>query len=244
MKQILNRLINATWWIVAQARQRLKRLLPHQLQAMRKYLIAGLLVWIPLGITFLVIKAIVDFLDKTLLLLPDTYQPANLFGFNIPGLGVVFAILLVLATGMFLANLVGKRIIATWENVLARIPIVRNLYSAVKQIMEAILATDAKSFRSVLLVEYPRKGVWSLALMTSDDLGEVQDKTEADVVSVFIPTTPNPTSGFVLLVPKREVIFLEMSVEEGLKMIISMGVVVPDTTKYRAAKQTPKSSLP
>jgi uncharacterized membrane protein len=211
---------------------------------MRKYLIAGLLVWIPLGITFLVIKAVVGFLDKILLLLPDAYQPANVFGFNIPGLGVVFAVLLVLATGMILANLVGKRIIAAWENVLARIPIVRNLYSAVKQIMEALLATDAKSFRSVLLVEYPRKGVWSLALMTSDDLGEVQDKTESDVVSVFIPTTPNPTSGFVLMVPRREVIFLEMSVEEGLKMIISMGVVVPDAAKYRAAKQAPKASLP
>lgn len=245
MKQILNRLTNAIWWTVARLRQKLMRpLLSHHLQAMRKYLIAGLLVWIPLGITFLVIKAVVGFLDKILLLLPDVYQPANVFGFNIPGLGVVFAVLLVLATGMILANLVGKRIIAAWEKVLARIPIVRNLYSAVKQIMEALLATDAKSFRSVLLVEYPRKGVWSLALMTSDDLGEVQDKTESDVVSVFIPTTPNPTSGFVLMVPKREVIFLDMSVEEGLKMIISMGVVVPDATKYRAARQAAKASLP
>ena len=204
---------------------------------MRKYLIAGLLVWMPLGITFLVVRAVVGFLDKLVLVLPDAYQPSNLFGFNIPGLGVLIAIALVLATGMFMANLLGRRLIHAWESVLARIPLVRSIYTGVKQVMEAVLAADAKSFRKVLLVEYPRKGVWSLAFMTSSDLGEVQDKTAADVVSVFVPTTPNPTSGFVLMVPEHEVIYLDMSVEDGLKMIISMGVVVPDSTLYRLKQQ-------
>jgi len=194
---------------------------------MKKYLIAGLLVWMPLGITFLVVRAIVGFLDRTLLLLPQAYQPDILLGIHIPGLGVLLAVVLVLATGMVVANFLGKRIVAAWESLLARIPLVRTLYAGIKQIMEAVLATDAKSFSKVLLLEYPRKGVWSFAFMTSDSLGEVQDKTDLKVISVFIPTTPNPTSGFVLMVPADDVVELEMSVEDGLKMIISMGVVVP-----------------
>lgn len=205
---------------------------------MRKYLIAGLLVWMPLGITFLVIRAIVGFLDKTLLLLPAHLQPDNLLGVHIPGLGVLLAIFLVLATGMIVANLLGRRLVNTWESLLSRIPLVRTLYAGVKQIMEAVLAADAKSFRRVLLVEYPRKGVWSLAFMTSDNLGEVQDKTSNKVISVFIPTTPNPTSGFVLMVPEQDVIELEMSVEEGLKMIISMGVVVPKRRKEQLTAES------
>lgn len=198
---------------------------------MKKYLIAGLLVWMPLGITFLVVRAIVDFLDRSLLLLPHAYQPDNLLGFHIPGFGVVLAVTMVLATGMIVANFLGRRIVAAWESLLARIPVVRNLYAGIKQVLEAVLAADGKSFRKVLLVEYPRKGVWSLAFMTSSDLGEVQEKTAGDVVSVFIPTTPNPTSGFVLMVQKSEVIEMDMTVEEGLKMIISMGVAVPKYNK-------------
>ncbi|PCJ31998.1 MAG: hypothetical protein COA90_04535 [Gammaproteobacteria bacterium] len=198
---------------------------------MKKYLIAGLLVWMPLGVTFLVVRAIVGFLDRTLLLLPQEYQPDNLLGIHIPGLGVLLSIILVLATGMIVANLLGRRLVGAWESLLARIPLVRSLYAGIKQIMEAVLASDGKSFRKVLLVEYPRKGVWSLAFMTSDNLGEVQAKTGVDVVSVFIPTTPNPTSGFVLMIPKNEVVELDMAVEDGLKMIISMGVVVPPWEK-------------
>jgi len=198
---------------------------------MRKYLIAGLLVWMPLGITFLVVRAIVDFLDRSLLLIPEAYRPDSLLGFHVPGIGVVLSVILVLATGMIVANLLGKRIVAAWESLLARIPVVRNLYAGVKQILEAMLSTNGESFRKVLLIEYPRKGVWSFGFKTSDDLGEVQDKTGEHVVSVFIPTTPNPTSGFVLLVPESDVIELDMSVEDGLKMIISMGVVVPSWKK-------------
>jgi uncharacterized membrane protein len=209
---------------------------------MKKYLIAGLLVWMPLGITFLVIRVVVGFLDSMLLLLPKPYQPESLIGFNIPGLGVVLAVLLVLTTGMIVANLLGKRLILAWESLLARIPLVRTLYAGVKQIMEAVLATDAKSFRKVLLVEYPRKGLWSLALLTSDNLGEVQAKTGSDVVSVFVPTTPNPTSGFVIMVPKKDVIELDMAVEDGLKMIISMGVVVPDWQKEQLLQQSEQTA--
>ncbi|MAX53000.1 MAG: hypothetical protein CMH22_13570 [Methylophaga sp.] len=204
---------------------------------MRKYLIAGLLVWMPLGITFLVIRAIVGFLDQTLLLLPHVYQPDNLLGFHIPGLGVLLAVVLVLATGMIVANLLGRRLVNAWESLLSRIPLVRTLYAGIKQILEAVLTTDGQSFRRVLLVEYPRKGVWSLAFMTSDQLGEVQEKTQSEVMSVFIPTTPNPTSGFVLMLPKEDVIELDMTVEQGLKMIISMGVVVPDWKKEQLHKQ-------
>lgn len=204
---------------------------------MRKYLIAGLLVWMPLGITFLVIRAIVGFLDKSLLLLPEAYQPDTLLGFHLPGLGVVLAVVLVLTTGMIMANLLGRRLVNAWESLLSRIPLVRTLYAGIKQIMEAVLATDAKSFRRVLLVEYPRRGVWSLAFMTTDQLGEVQQKTETDVIGVFIPTTPNPTSGFVLMVPADEVIELDMSVEQGLKMIISMGTVVPDWQRETLLKK-------
>ena len=194
---------------------------------MRKYIIAGLLVWMPLGITFLVIRAIVGLLDRTLLLLPEPYQPDNLLGMHIPGLGVLLAAILVLTTGMIVANFLGKRLVVAWEHFLARIPLVRSLYAAIKQIMEAVLSTDAQSFRKVLLIEYPRKGVWSLAFLTSDNLGEVQAKTSSEVISVFIPTTPNPTSGFIIMVPKDDVIELDMAVEDGLKMIISLGVAVP-----------------
>ena len=194
---------------------------------MRKYLIAGLLVWMPLGVTFLVIRAIVGLLDSTLLLLPEGYHPDQLLGIHIPGIGVLLAIILVLVTGMIVANFLGKRIILFWEQLLAKIPLVRSLYAAIKQIMEAVLSTDAQSFRKVLLIEYPRKGLWSLAFMTSENLGEVQSKTAKTVISVFIPTTPNPTSGFIIMVPSDDVVELNMSVEDGLKMIISLGVAVP-----------------
>lgn len=194
---------------------------------MRKYLIAGLLVWMPLGVTFLVIRAIVGLLDGTLLLLPEGYHPDQLLGIHIPGIGVLLAIILVLVTGMVVANFLGKRIILFWEQLLAKIPLVRSLYAAIKQIMEAVLSTDAQSFRKVLLIEYPRKGLWSLAFMTSENLGEVQSKTAKAVISVFIPTTPNPTSGFIIMVPSDDVVELNMSVEDGLKMIISLGVAVP-----------------
>ena len=151
---------------------------------MRKYLIAGLLVWIPLGITFLVIRAIVGLLDRILLLLPEVYQPENMLGIHIPGLGVLLAVFLVLATGMIVANLLGKRLIFTWEKFLARIPLVRSLYAGIKQIMEAILSSEAKSFRKVLLIEYPRKGIWAVGFATKENDGEIAHKVQKKLLNV------------------------------------------------------------
>lgn len=198
---------------------------------LRRYLIAGLLVWLPLGVTVLVIKLLVGTMDRTLLLLPERYQPEVLFGFAIPGLGLVLSILVVLITGMLVANLFGRRLVALWEALLARIPLVRSVYSAVKQLAETMFSSSGQSFRKVLLIEYPRKGLWTVAFQTGTGVGEAQRKTGREVINVYVPTTPNPTSGFFLMVPKDEVVELDMSVDDGLKMIISMGVVVPNGSK-------------
>jgi uncharacterized membrane protein len=197
---------------------------------MKKYLIAGLLVWIPLGITLLVIKLLVDVTDKTLLLLPAQYQPEILFGFKVPGLGVVLSTIIVLVTGMIVANFFGRSLVAMWENFLARIPFVNKIYTGVKQVMETVLSSQGQAFRKVLLIEYPRKGIWTLAFQTSADTGEAHYQIDQDLVNIFVPTTPNPTSGFFLMIPREDVIELEMSVDDGLKKIISMGVVVPKWT--------------
>ena len=194
----------------------------------RKYLIAGLLVWVPLGVTVLVIKLLVDIMDRSLLLLPPTWRPDALFGFHLPGVGVVLSVLVVIATGIIAANLLGRRLVALWESLLARIPLVRTVYLGAKQVVETVFSTSNQSFRKVLLIEYPRRGLWCLALQTGTGLGEVEGRTGKDVVAVFVPTTPNPTSGFVLIVPREDAIELDMSVDEGLKFIISMGVAVPE----------------
>jgi len=194
---------------------------------MKRYLIAGLLVWVPLGVTFMVIKFLVDLLDKTMLLIPAQYRPEALFGMHIPGLGVLIAAVIVLGTGMFVAHLFGNKLVDVWERFLARIPLVRSIYASVKQLMETVFSSGGQSFRKVLMIEYPRKGLWTLALQSSSDIGEAQAKTGEDVINVFVPTTPNPTSGFFIIVPKKDIIELEMSVDDGLKMIMSAGVVVP-----------------
>lgn len=194
---------------------------------LRRYLIAGLLLWIPLGITFLVTRFLVGLMDQTLLLLPARYQPEVLLGFHVPGLGLVLTFLLLLVTGMLVANLLGRRLLEFWERMLNRIPFVRTIYGGAKNFAETVLSDQGNAFSKVLLVEYPKEGVWSLAFKTSDKLGEVQAKTGKEVVCVFVPTTPNPTSGFIILVPRDEVIELDMEVDQALKMIISLGVVVP-----------------
>ena len=196
------------------------------LASLRRYLIAGLLVWLPLAATILVLRGLVGFLDRTLLLLPEAYRPDALLGFHIPGLGVVLTFLVLLITGVIAANLFGKQLVRAWEALLDRIPLVRSIYSAVKQLAETMFS-NGQSFRKVLLIEYPRKGTWTLAFQTSADVGEAQLKTGRDVINVYVPTTPNPTSGFFLMIPKEEVVELEMSVDEGLRMLISMGAIVP-----------------
>ena len=196
------------------------------LASLRRYLIAGLLVWLPLAATILVLRSLVGFLDRTLLLLPEAYRPDTLLGFHIPGLGVVLTVVVLLLTGVIAANLFGKQLVRAWEALLDRIPLVRSIYSAVKQLAETMFS-DGKSFRKVLLIEYPRKGSWTLAFQTSADVGEAQIKTGRNVINVYVPTTPNPTSGFFLMIPAEEVVELEMSVDEGLRMLISMGAIVP-----------------
>ena len=198
---------------------------------LRRYLVAGLLVWVPIGVTLLIIKFLVDLMDRTLLLLPASLQPANLLGFRIPGLGIVLTVVVVLVTGMVVTNLFGRQLIRLGERVLARIPVVRSIYSSVKQLTESLFSSGGKSFRKVVLVEYPRRGMWSLAFQTGNGAGEISRKTGKEIVNIFIPTTPNPTSGFFLMVPRDEVIELDMSVDQGLKMLLSVGVVVPDNKK-------------
>jgi uncharacterized membrane protein len=194
---------------------------------LRRYLVAGLLVWLPLGATFLVINLLVGWMDNSLLLLPEEYRPDNLLGFHIPGLGVVLSLLILLLTGLVAANLFGRKVVSMWERLLARIPLVRSVYSAVKQMVETMFADKGKSFRKVILVEFPRRGLWTLAFLTSEESGAVQHATGREVVNVYIPTTPNPTGGYFVLVPKEDIRELDMSVDDGLKMLLSMGSVNP-----------------
>ena len=198
---------------------------------MRGYLIAGLLIWLPLGVTVMVIKLLVDMMDQTLLVLPAAYHPDVVLGFHVPGLGVLLSVTVVLLTGVVVANFFGRRLVALWEKALARIPLVRPIYSAVKQLTETVFTSGGQSFRKVLLIEYPRKGVWTLAFQTGTAVGEAQIKTGEEVINIYVPTTPNPTSGFFLMVPRSDVVELDMSVDDGLKMIISMGAVVPKWNK-------------
>lgn len=198
------------------------------MKLIRRYLIAGLLVWLPLWVTLLIIRFVVDLLDQTVSLLPHAYQPQNLLGFNIPGLGVILSISVLLITGMLMANFVGKWLVEIWEGILAKIPLVRTIYSGVKKILETMFSPGGQSFRKVLLVEYPRKGMWSVAFQTGNGNAELNQKTQKEMVSIFIPTTPNPTSGFLMLVPKEEAIELDMSVDAALKFVISLGVLQPN----------------
>lgn len=201
----------------------------------RRYLAAGLLVWIPVVVTFFVLRFVINLMDRTLLLVPAAIRPENLLGFRIPGLGILLTLTLLVATGSLAANYFGRRLLDFWEAVLARIPLVSWVYLGVKKVAETLLSPSGQSFRKVLLIEYPRKGIWSLCFMTSSALAEVQARTAKDVICVFVPTTPNPTSGFVMMVPRDEVTELDMSVDEALRMIISLGVVVPEWRRRQIA---------
>jgi uncharacterized membrane protein len=194
---------------------------------LRKYIITGLLIWVPLGITVLVIKLLVDLMDKTILFLPPTWRPENLIGFDIPGLGIVISSMIVFLTGFFLTNFAGKRLIKWWENVLDRIPFVRSIYSSVKQVTETILSSEGDTFSAVYLIEYPRKGIWTLCFKTGNSPKFMDEAADDKLVTVFVPTTPNPTSGFILFIPIEEVKVLDIDVEEALKLVMSLGVVAP-----------------
>jgi uncharacterized membrane protein len=196
---------------------------------MRRYLIAGLLVWVPLGITLWVLNALVSALDQSLLLIPESVRPDKLLGYHIPGFGVLLSFLILLATGAIAANFAGARLIALWESLLARIPFVKSIYSSVKQVSDTVLSDQGTAFRKALLVEWPRPGCWTIAFLTGHPVGEVARQLPGDHVSLYVPTTPNPTGGYFVIVPTASVRELDITVDEALKYIISMGVVAPRT---------------
>jgi uncharacterized membrane protein len=193
----------------------------------KRYFITGLLIWVPLAITLWVLHLLVSTMDQTLTLLPEKWLPEAWLGVHIPGLGAVLTFVVVLLTGLFAANILGQRLVIFWEGMVARIPVVNSIYHGVKQVSDTLLAPNGQAFRKVLLVEYPRKGAWTIAFLTGRPGGDVVNHLRGEYVSVYVPTTPNPTSGFFLMLPADDVIELDMTVDAALKYIISMGVVVP-----------------
>jgi uncharacterized membrane protein len=216
---------------------------------LKRYLIAGLIVWVPLGITIWVLAFLINTLDQTLLLLPESVRPDTVLGFHIPGLGVVFGAAILLVTGVIAANFAGARLIAIWEGLLGRIPFVKSIYHSVKQVSDTLLSDSGYAFRKALLVEFPYPGSWTIAFLTGTPAASVADILEEEHISVYVPTTPNPTSGYFVMLPRSRVHELDMTVDEALKYIISMGVVSPKphipltTTKLSAPQPATASAL-
>ena len=195
---------------------------------MKRYFITGLLIWVPIGLTAWVLKFLISTMDQSLLLLPDKFQPEVLLGMKVYGVGTILTLLVVFITGIMTANIIGQKLLVFWEGVLWRIPVVKSIYWSIKQVSDTIFSDKGEAFRKALLVQYPRKGAWTIAFMTGQPGGDVANHLKGDYISVYVPTTPNPTSGFFLMMPKDDVIELDMSVDEALKYIISMGVVSPN----------------
>lgn len=195
------------------------------MKSLRSYLLTGVIVWTPILVTIWVLQFIVQLLDSSIALLPDAYQPAHLYGINIPGYGVVFSLLILLLTGIFATNFFGQRMVEWSEAFLDKIPLVRSIYNTSKQVMQAVFSTNSTAFRKVVLVEYPRKDIWTLAFQTSDTVPLLSNSGQTDNISVFVPTTPNPTGGYLLIVPKSQVKEVSLTVDEALKYIISLGIM-------------------
>ena len=200
---------------------------------MKKILITGLLIWIPLAITLWVLELIVSTMDQSLLLLPPQYQPQALLGYQIPGIGALLTVLVVFVTGALASNILGQRLLLFWESLLGRIPVVKTIYTGVKQVSDTLFAPGGQAFRKALLVQYPREGSWTIAFLTGRPGGDVANHLHGEYVSVYVPTTPNPTSGFFLMMRRADVVELDMSVDEALKYVISMGVVPPEAPGAR-----------
>jgi len=195
---------------------------------LRNYLLAGILVTAPLGITVYLVWVFLQFMDNTVAeLLPEKYNPNFYLPFSVPGFGLLISIIFFMIVGWFARNFFGRIIINIYEYVVIRVPIIRNIYGAIKQIAETIMASKSQAFRDVVMLEYPRKGVWSIGFVTNTTEGEVQRITKEQMINVFVPTTPNPTSGYLLFVPKKELHYLHMSVEEGVKLVVSAGIITP-----------------
>lgn len=196
-------------------------------QLIKRYFITGLLIWVPLAITAWVVSLIAGAADQSLRLLPESIHPHNLIGFDIPGMGIVVTLVIIFVTGLLAANFIGQRLVIWWEKLLARIPVVNSIYNGVKQVSDTLFSSSGMAFRQPLLVQYPHQGSWTIAFLTGEPGGDVVNHLEGEHVSVYVPTTPNPTSGFFLMFPKSQVIELDMDVDQALKYIISMGVVAP-----------------
>jgi len=194
---------------------------------MKKYLITGLLVLVPLVITIWVLKSLIGIMDQSLLLLPEKWHPHTLFGRDIPGFGVIVTFVIVITTGMIATNFFGMQLILLWEKLLNRLPVVKSIYSSVKQVSDTLFSDSGNAFRKAVLVQFPREGAWTIAFLTGTPGGDVANHLHGEYVSIFVPTTPNPTGGYFLMMPKADVVELDMSVDEALKYIISMGVVAP-----------------
>lgn len=195
---------------------------------MRKYFITGLLILVPLAITVWVLNLIIGTMDQSLLLLPESWRPEALVGFHIPGLGTILTLLIIFITGLATRNFIGRQVVSLWEGLLTRIPVVKSIYSSVKQVSDTLFSSSGNAFRKAVLVQYPRQGSWTIAFLTGIPGGEVKNHLQGDYVSLYVPTTPNPTSGFFLMVPRADTVELDMSVDEALKYIVSMGVVAPE----------------
>jgi uncharacterized membrane protein len=208
---------------------------------MRKYFVTGLLILVPLAITLWVLNLIIGTMDQSLLLLPESWRPEALVGFHIPGLGTILTLLFVFLTGLLTRNFIGKQVVHVWELLLARIPIVNSIYSSVKQVSDTLFSSSGNAFRKAMLVQYPREGSWTIAFLTGTPGGDVKNHLVGDFISVYVPTTPNPTSGFFLMMPRADAIELDMSVDAALKYIVSMGVVAPE---YVAAAETNLKAAP
>ena len=202
---------------------------PQIKMTLKGYLVTGLLVWLPLAVTLWVLNLIVTSLDQTLNLLPQEWQPEALLGFHLPGLGVVLSVMILLGTGMLAANVLGQRVLDMWDALLSRIPVVKSIYNSVKQVSDTLLSDSGQAFKKALLVQFPHSGMWTVAFQTGP-LPEVVSESLSDdeFIGVYVPTIPNPTSGYFVMVAKKDTRDLNMSVDEALKYAISMGMVAPN----------------
>ena len=205
--------------------------------SVRRYLVAGVLVWLPILATIWVVSFMLRIMDSTLLLLPPAYRPEALVGFSLPGVGALFALIVLLLTGLLVTNLIGRRLVVWGEDLLNRIPLVRTVYGGVKSFTESVFS-QSNSFRKVVMVEYPRAGAWSIGFLTAEDVEEISDKMGEPHVAVYISAALNATAGYLVVVPRRQVVELDMSVDEAMKMIITCGVVTPHT-HHADATRTP-----
>ena len=207
---------------------------------LRTWLLTGLLVTAPIVVSLYVTWIVIHSVDSTITpWIPARYLPETYLPFRIPGMGLVIVLLALTVIGALTASLLGRYFLHLSDRIMARMPVVRSIYGATKQVFETVLSSQGNAFRSVVLIEYPRKGIWTLGFITGGTVGEVEHYTEQDMVNVFVPTTPNPTSGFLLFVPRREVTELAMTVEEGIKMIVSTGLVMPPDRRPKAVPELP-----